>query len=1589
LSAGGQHAVVVTRDGTVFDWDVQGSKVNEISFDLARIASDSEKADGTNPLAKRDILSIARDPKSQHVALMIATEGHNPRIIVSKADDGAGPQVDVNVLARKIEEHSQVDLSSASLVGYSGGLLITELHLRGQSDGLFLLNAKTGEVETLFSWPVIGRSRLTPDGQTVLIVTGWDPTQGCQSTAGGLADESATGDNSTFSGGGSSCLVLIDLERRKGTILAHLPVDSAVLDIATAATGRGSPTTYEVLLRAAGAYRFLKIVRADDGDYSVEGGANADAAPFIESHPNDLPTQPALPLLFRVGRSFTGVARSGQVVVAADITNDRDLALAITRYEDETPAVDPIAGRVRVHFHSFNLQSPGLSTVIPASPIYHRRGRSRESQSGLQGALDGDGHYLLLVFQSDAAPGQMFGAFIDLQDTNGADRVASWVPIQPNTDVCGDAKNIQFGDIRYWGNQQRDASPSSRTSAFIGVDDNNNLWRTTVDYDPTSPKITLDCLNRLFGRAQILDAGGDQGLAVVQSNSTYVYSLFANVNSGATYSQTALDLPRAPQAAALLQSKIALAMDNGDIWTAEPRPEWSVALALRGAVSHVAALASDKQNLLVTADNGFALLLAFDSGRLSPVGTARLPMAGLDDYQLSLDTAHNAVRVIYAGTMDRYDLRSSPAGKDIESLIAARGSVVPKSKRDWADLLMRLSGAANQVELPHSALINVDDSAKCRLTINALLTFEDVEFEGNKPPLRRLSELTGAAKRDCGQAQSNASPAAVPLAIVHVVENLGKEANRWPIEWSLLLQAAERGDRAALRTYLLALNSSKSALIQKVARSVWSQLQRPGIFVARDQIRRCSTGDTLTRLDKDQLEDRFDADDGDKHMLVGCLLDRDAATTSERSKALRHFWLAEELYRISGRADDEATASRRRAALARALPDETIRAVRRDLAAWQIEGKSAAAPPFGAVPESASERFARDADRLQTIDESLSHDHLLVPLRTVLLWQLAQSLRAENESSARQSYRQAVEVLESTSAGPLLDPVSLMEWSSELADFHEHALAARVLIKALGSFKDNNANNIDGMNTYRRVVSALSDEVTTSAEARDVATKYLRFDPFLFGYGSRTVAREAHEDTLKLINSILPVSDVNVNWRIQRGVTQFWLGVIAKDGASRDSTPETQVQRLKEAAAQYFKDAARDFKLAEAQQASNLDLEFMQAELLRYSGNTHVDFREYDQAAREFEQAARKYEDVIAATESKTRSFPLPLADLLSVFASVQDNLSFQAIRFAESVPQFDGRLNNELEAKFRSLVWSSVDSAQRFELARKRADEVSESDTWAARQGIGFGYTIALLNGYIRFLHDPSHSAVPACDLLASAFVDPLRRSPGTIVFGSRDFGDAKSPCEEALSTHPDDPHNMFMVSRVTDDLALAVSAAKANYAAGFNEIAYEIQESKGYKNEDSRNGTLHSYYDRMCQAYTQRVLLVSFPDVYSYLKGDASAERRRGPLQWIAAKAAALGMPEGHFGLAELMEDNVDRWIHLQLAAKFAGGARPGDVQGRVFGKTAAEIENLAAGISLTDEERRKAQETVDAWPQPEALIEVPPELFDEVQKARDLSK
>ena len=1573
LSADGKNAVVVLKNGYVVHWDVAGGTLTPVLF--ARDQSASAGLTGGDNVA-----SIAFEARSRRVALLLKPdERRDARIVVSNSPGGEpGYAKDltsvINALGefglpascRKRVNRAAVDLFDATLLGFVGDRLLLRLSDKTPPDAIIAVDTKIGEVAEILVWPNLYRApALAPDEQVIVTTADWDPHKPCNFVSGDL-DVRPGKEGAHYTPGGY--LIAADVASGRVSLTTPVPAGSDVKSIVAIPAGAQGMRKYSVVLNAGGAYRQIILESGEGGGYAVSYPAMpevasrqlADRSPVESTWPLPMAIS-SWPITSITARIFASVSEPRDEGQAAQLT--------VTRYRDGESTVGPLRAALTSEVQSIPLDSAGLKL----------------NSSELRGAFDADGSHLLLTTNEteSAAPTseegaakpssqQPYAVFLDLRRPSG-----KWAEIAVRG--CAQTHRVSFRDIRYWGTQ--DYEHSGRPwPIFIGIE-GNHIWKIYVSPDETNPRIGADCIGTLNGEPVLLAVDGVQGRAAVQSDSIYIYSLPSSEGrASGDFWRANLDPLLTPVVAGAFvgDGKLALATGDGDIWLAEkggPIGEWTTKPLLKGVTSTVGLLAADENELLVVAENGYALALAFDNGSVHPVAFGNLPKTE-EVYQLSFNASRQSVDVILSDILESYQLSAAvPADRLLGEMAASRGFIAP-SERKWADLLHRLAGGDSRGAAGVADLFPLDTASKCQLAIKALLALEEATFRDSLPPLAQVRNSERRVRENCPEAKpakTGHPDLGSAKVILDVIDGLGRTKTSWPREWSLLVQASERGDQLALRSLLIALKWSDNDRIRRIAQSIWDRMASSGDFVAGGKIATYSAGRPVEEPMGPRLATQEAAADPDVHLLLGRWIVAHESDQAALSRALFHFWIAEELYRASGRLHSEVAASVARAMVARALPDDAVRAVRGRIAAWRAQPPSAdeSASASASEPAAADDetgRLAKDIADLGSIAKSTSDPRLFAGLRAVLLWSLGERQEAADGSLARRSYGDAVALLDDIPAGDL-DIDQLTAWSKKLGQLGENGLAGRVLIKALMTFKDGIRDEND-LRRYGQIVSSLRARLESDEPSLETALKSLRFSPYLFRYVSvgrnspqlRAVARDSLKETLTLLTA-LPSANDDLNWVVQRGVTAFWLGVTAWDEAvqAKDQSDASKALRL-----EYFNTAIATFRDAEKSAGADPDLSFLLAEALRWRGANLSGQEKID----DLSEASRQYGLAVSAFENARKWKPpvnTTTAELYTTYADVVRMLSRKPHMLLEAKTD---QWNPE-DQEILNMYWDGLRSARLWETLRQKSRVAQDSD-WGDVHNVGFGYALASLGGHIRLNDASQRGSDNECDHLASSMIDPMRRS-GSILWTQIDVEKAKAECSNALQASHNDVHYVYLLSRAQASPKLAIDAALGGYAAGFNEIVYLIEQRDKYKKEVA-DGRLHRLCDRLIRAYNQRVLFAAFPNVYEFLKGRIRDESEREALKWLAARAADVGVPEGHAALADFSDSDAEKWIHLRLAARLMA----------IRKQDGSAFKARADAIHLPEAEVGRAERAVRFWTVLDPLVDLSGETLNEVREA-----
>src|SRR5262249_55231013 len=380
-------------------------------------------------------------------------------------------------------------------------------------------------------------------------------------------------------------------------------------------------------------------------------------------------------------------------------------------------------------------------------------------------------------------------------------------------------------------------------------------------------------------------------------------------------------------------NQLALGSQTGDIVLFEhagAQSEWRSGPVLKAAVSSIGQLVAHRRQLLVAGNNGYGLLLNFDGTQLKPVAFATLPThTQLQDlYYVIFHADERVIDVIQQGSVDRIHVSALPVDWSLDWLVDSRGLTAEKSERDASDWLKTLMGRGiGSLMAPH--LVSLDPTMKCRLAIDSLLSAHEARFL-SPARIRSAERLT---RERCSAATADGADNSVSGLILNVLHD-AQPRSGWPHEWSRLIRAAERGDQLALRAFIFALKSSENSKFKGVARATWDGLVNSAAIMPVSQTRLMAAGGPVREEIQRYLVSQMDAVEPNIHLSIGYMLERQGNQADDLARALFHFWIAEELFGDSGRAQEEAVAAKRRASLTRMLSDDTVQVVRRNVASW-------------------------------------------------------------------------------------------------------------------------------------------------------------------------------------------------------------------------------------------------------------------------------------------------------------------------------------------------------------------------------------------------------------------------------------------------------------------------------------------------------------------------------------------------------------------------------------------------------------------------------------------------------------------------------
>ena len=1617
VSDDGRDAIVLSTKNQVYHWSLIDGKITEQKFDLVE--------------ANRGIRSIALERATGRIALLLGPEkGANASITVSDSTDGAVPrlitvpQFDSRQRGQEVkpdvdrEEDSDAaserlstdgDNPQFRLLAFVSGAIIAEFRpgsdagndANASAAGLYVVDVTSGQLHPLLSSSRYRGSALTPDERFIIGLSN-APDRLCDTNGGAFTIKGTPHDR-----GPADCLFAIDLRSNEKSLIGVVLGGGELGEVQVLASESSRATKYSLLLRRSDFVQAVDIEVADDGRVRMldEDGAAAESPFTIESGTVSV----------RVSSESSGTSSVQFPLMAGEpiaLGESDGFPLAVKARGD---------GLIAVTVGSPNSGNPELSiariesgNALRTKNVERRRLPLKADHfatlSEPSAAFDDDKHLLLFargvandVPAGKASDATLLAAWLDVDQLEHLS--SKWNPVEINSWCRREqSKATQLTGLRYWGLQveRREGNRESRAPAFIATDSDNRLWlavlRSTPQskdrdsaapspiWDPGPTQVEMRCVRAMPKEVNILATDPREGYAAIRSDRTYIMSL--GQASGAD--STGGDPPAIPlvepvqDAKFVAEHRLALGLGNGDVAIAAPvMGKWVEIARSKAALSEIKYLEADQEELLVVSGGGGAVVLGgFDRDTPYRVAVGKIARNGYGVFSHLGPNHLRTVDVIDEEQMlTRYRIPLSPRDDEVTGTVLARGVAVEEADRRSIDVLKGLLSDDSGKDGDPGVLSTTSAEGHCQLALDAFLEKQEEKiFEGDDSGDDQV-ELAQHVARTCSAAGVPSTEQVVARAILSKAEG----DSGWPPAWSGLIQAAETGESYALRAFALAVASvgddRYAEIYKEIGEALYRGLNARAVFLSSVTVEYIARGGEIPGESWRAIKAQADGPQPNIHRALGHLYERSVHDQRSLAVALREFWIAEKLFRESGRGREADKAALRRAMLARALPMADVEKMYGEVLNWRPR------PDVGSPAGSLRELPGTDAPRLDgdlaALEAVVAKLGDPVPVRLLRAVWIGSTAPDDDPKVAIQRYRSAIDQLgpPMTRWRSELAPI-LLQWAEKLQAVGDRDGTATAIVKALMLFewepKEPMFRGAD-LDMYASLIDRACQFVSTNPDIGGSAPfRNLSFST-LSGFSSTWHPSNKLRSTLvekrRLLRLLMDRWPDRSDWGLTLGLTEYWLGVTSRWKAVTSSKPRTKEESN-------LKSAVAHLKAVFSKEPSNMDARYLLANAQEALADTVLNMGENQRAVELYEEVERHWEILIKSLEDSTWSPPgVEPGFLLSKYANNLDKLS--------TYPQFlyfprDDLWNPE-QPETLQMLFNSLRYAARQELARRKA--LGEERTTGAQ--IGPGYTVALLSGHFHAANTKSSAKkINPCDRYASSYVDPLRGS-SSILQSKIDVEHGTAACEAALKSHPGNSHFEFLLARVLqqktqnqktqtmDDrvIDLNVDAARQGYAAAFNNISYIIEQLPAFKNGGS-NDPLHRLNASLRHGYAQRVLIVGFANSYAFLEAHAGDDPKSVEgLRWLLKRAARLGVAEAHTALANLASDPPERRLHLEIAAKCL--LKLGRAQDYAVIRARAQEINLPPG------ELERIEKERQAW-EPEALSVIPTDLAKQLRAA-----
>jgi hypothetical protein len=237
--------------------------------------------------------------------------------------------------------------------------------------------------------------------------------------------------------------------------------------------------------------------------------------------------------------------------------------------------------------------------------------------------------------------------------------------------------------------------------------------------------------------------------------------------------------------------------------------------------------------------------------------------------------------------------------------------------------------------------------------------------------------------------------------------------------------------------------------------------------------------------------------------------------------------------------------------------------------------------------------------------------------------------------------------------------------------------------------------------------------------------------------------------------------------------------------------------------------------------------------------------------------------------------------------------------------PAYDRRLLAE-------LGFEALDLARRREALRIAAEfnGLLETNSSWSLDNVGdfyWGATVSQLGAMLR-LESGANGAPTPCDTVASHPFDVTRRAR-SVGFDELDTGEVMAACAGSASRELIHRARALIKADMAppdEIMRLLLPGARENLPIAYNILSILVNDA---------GGTTEETQDLMT-TFSQLGLVLAYPEIAALLKAEQRRATDAETFEWLAAKAADLGVPEAFIDLAELTPDVLTGALNLTIA-------------------------------------------------------------------------